>query len=197
MFRRCRTGNRQVKSWARNGREVATCTKDVVRDTVTPYEGLPPTQRGTSTSSSNGCREVCGRAEISAFVVVARERLERPDTGRMADDATGSGTIVPVTHESSQRSAPARHIGSHRPEDHASPALAWMIRASMLATLVAVVGALLGYMVLFLTALGVFGAGAVAVGVLAFRDARQRRKTRMRALQDGLLAAVRWFTDFL
>ena len=67
----------------------------------------------------------------------------------------------------------------------------------MLATLVAVIGALLGYMIIFLFALGVFVAGTVAVGVLALRDARRREKTRMRALQDGLLAAVRWFTDFL
>ena len=67
----------------------------------------------------------------------------------------------------------------------------------MLATLVAVIGALIGYMIIFFCALGVFVAGTVAVGVLVFRDARRREKTRMRALQDGLLAAVRWFTDFL
>jgi hypothetical protein len=89
-----------------------------------------------------------------------------------------------------------KHVGIHGPEDDATGAIAWLIRASMLGSLVAFVAALLGNVPVLLAGVLILAAGCVAVGVLMFKDARRLGQPITRSLRRGCSAAVWWLHEY-
>lgn len=74
--------------------------------------------------------------------------------------------------------------------------MSWVIRASMLGSLVAFVAALFGNVPVLVVGIVVLLFGCVAVGVLAFRNARRLGQPAVRSLRRGIRAGLGWLYDY-